>query len=534
MSSSNGNHPAGHLILMLHAHLPFVRHPEYEDFLEEDWLYEAITETYIPLIEMLEGFERDKVPACFCMSLTPPLCEMLADPLLQRRYVERLEGLIELSKKEVRRTAKTAFAGSAKMYAKHFKNCHALFVKRWGRNLVQAFRYFQEKGFLEIVTCGATHGLLPLMATETAMRAQLKVAANNYKKHFGIAPRGIWLPECAYAPGLDRIVREAGIHFFFVDTHGVAFANPRPRFGPYRPVATTGGAFAFARDIDSSKQVWSTEEGYPGDFDYREFYRDLGYDGDYAYIRKYLHKDGVRRNVGIKYHRITARGLDLSFKQPYVPAHGTEKAAQHAGNFMHNRQNHAKWLRGVMDTEPVLVAPYDAELFGHWWHEGPQFLNFLMRKVAFDQMDLALTTPSRFLEQNKRLQIVEPCTSSWGDKGYYEVWLNGGNDWIYRHLHAAETRMQELAARFAYPHPLEQRALNQAARELLLAQSSDWAFIMTTGTMVAYAEKRTRDHIHRFNTLFDQLKDRRVNENELMETEARDNIFSEIDYRVYL
>lgn len=525
--------PSGYLILMLHAHLPFVRHPEYEDFLEEDWLYEAITETYIPLIEILEAFERENIPARFAMSLTPPLCEMLADPLLQNRYVARIEGLCELAKKELKRTQNTPFEEAAQMYAKHFKNCKELFVKRWGKNLVAAFRHFQENGFLEIATCGATHGFLPLMATQTGMRAQINVAAANYKKHFGTNPRGIWLPECAYAPGIDRLVKDAGIEYFYLDTHGVAFADPRPRYGPYRPVFTPHGVAAFPRDIDSSKQVWSTEEGYPGDVEYREFYRDLGYDADYAYVQKYLHQDGVRRNTGIKYHRITGR-VDLSEKQPYNPAKATEKAAQHAGNFMHNRQNQARWLKETMGTEPVVIAPYDAELFGHWWHEGPQFLNFLMRKIVYDQSDIELTTPGRFLDRNKRLQIVEPCTSSWGDKGYYEVWLNGSNDWLYRHLHACETRMQELAARFPYPHPLEERALKQAARELLLAQSSDWAFIMTTGTMVQYAEKRTRDHLHRFNSLYEDLKERKVSENALLEIENRDNIFSEIDYRVYL
>jgi 1,4-alpha-glucan branching enzyme len=533
MSALHGVQPAGYLILMLHAHLPFVRHPEHDDFLEEDWLYEAITETYIPLIQMMEGFERDRVPARFCMSLTPPLCEMLADPLLQKRYLDRLDGLLELAKKELKRTRGTPYLASAKMYASHFADCQALFA-RWKGNLVSAFRAFQEKGFVEIATCGATHGFLPLLATETGMRAQIQVAVTNYEKHFGRSPRGIWLPECAYAPGIDRLLSEAGIEYFYLDTHGVAYAEPRPRYGPYRPVATKHGVAAFARDVDSSKQVWSTEEGYPGDYEYREFYRDLGYDADYAYVRGYLHDDGVRRNIGIKYHRITGR-VDLSRKEPYDPRRGTEKAAEHAGNFLFNRQNHARWLKETMGgAEPVLVAPYDAELFGHWWHEGPQFLDFFMRKAAFDQNDIVLTTPGRFLDANKRLQVVEPCTSSWGDKGYYEVWLNGTNDWVYRHLHAAEARMQELTARFAYPHPLELRALNQAARELLLAQSSDWAFIMTTGTMVQYAEKRTRDHLHRFNTLYEQLIERRLDANWLAETEARDNIFSEIDYKVFL
>ena len=525
------NNAVGYLCMMLHAHLPYVRHPEHPEFLEEDWFYEAVSETYIPLLLMLDGFERDGVNACFTMSLTPPLCEMLADPLLQGRYENKLRKLRELTEKELKRTAGTPFESASLMYKKHFADCQATF-DRWGRNLVNGFRHYQEKGFIEVITCGATHGFLPLMVTESAVRAQIQIAVQNYKKHFGRAPRGIWLPECAYAPGIDKHLQEAGIQFFFMDTHGVVFAVPRPRFGPFRPVYCPSGVAAFARDAESSRQVWSSEEGYPGDVDYREFYRDLGYDGDYPYMRPYLHNDGVRRNVGMKYHRITGK-VGLNEKAPYMPAWATEKAASHAGNFMHNRQKQAQWLKGVLGAEACIVAPYDAELFGHWWFEGPQFLNFMMRKIAYDQSEIALSTPPRFLEKFPKQQIVEPSASSWGDKGYYEVWLNAGNDWIYRHLHAAETRMNELANAFLAPTELEDRALKQAARELLLAQSSDWAFIITTGTMVAYAEKRTKDHLHRFNGLYLQLMEHRLEEPWLSDLEWRDNIFSEIDWTIY-
>jgi 1,4-alpha-glucan branching enzyme len=528
----NGSNPHGYLALVLHAHLPYVRHPEHPEFLEEDWLYEAITETYIPLLIMLDGFERDNVNACFTMSLTPPLCEMMADPMLQDRYLAKLGKLQALTELEIKRTQGGPFEAAAHMYKKHLADCRDTFEKRWGKNLVQGFRHYQDSGFIEVITCGATHGFLPLMITESSVRAQIQIAAANYRKHFGRGPRGIWLPECAYAPGVDRFLREAGITFFFVDTHGITFGSPRPRYGQFRPVFCPSGVAAFARDAESSKQVWSSIEGYPGDFDYREFYRDIGYDGDYAYVKPFLHSDGVRRNIGIKYHRITGK-VGLSEKQPYDPRNATEKAASHAGNFMFNRQHQAKWLKGVLGTEPILIAPYDAELFGHWWYEGPQFLNFLMRKIAFDQDEIALTTPPRFLEKFRRHQVIEPCASSWGDKGYYEVWLNGSNDWIYRHLHAAEIRMQELARRFTHPNRLQDRALKQAARELLLAQSSDWAFIMTTGTMVAYAQKRTRDHLHRFNGLYLQLCENRLEEPWIGDLEWRDNIFSEVDPKVY-
>jgi 1,4-alpha-glucan branching enzyme len=524
--------PRGYVTLLLHAHLPFGRHPEHDEFLEEDWLYEAISETYLPLLRVLAGLERDGVPGALTVSLTPPLCEMLADPLLQARYLRRVERLVELAEREVQRTRDTPFHAAALMYRAHFQDCRQRFERDWGRDLVQAFRHYQDRGRLEVLTSGATHGVLPLMITAAAAQAQIRVAVANYRKHFGRAPRGFWLPECGYAPGLDEKLRAAGLEYFFLDTHGLTFGTPRPRYGPYRPVLCPAGIAAFARDPESSKQVWSSQEGYPGDFQYREFYRDLGFDAEYGSIRPFLHRDGVRRNVGFKYHRVTGR-VPLHEKQPYDPAAAGEKAAIHAGNFMFNRQQQIRWLRSVMGAEPIIVAPYDAELFGHWWFEGPQFLDFLVRKVACDQQDFQFVTPSRFLEQHPRHQVLEPAGSTWGDRGYFEVWLNGANDWIYRHLHVAEVRMRELARRFPSPTPLQERALKQAARELLLAQSSDWAFILTTGAAVSYAEKRTRDHLHRFNGLYLQLVENRLEEPWIAELEQQDNIFSEIDYRVY-
>ena len=192
-----------------------------------------------------------------------------------------------------------------------------------------------------------------------------------------------------------------------------------------------------------------------------------------------------------------------------------------------------KYLRDLLGTEPIIISPYDAELFGHWWYEGPQFIEFLFRKIHFDQKDVEPITPSEFLNRHTTHQTQQPSASSWGDQGYYEVWLNGSNDWIYRHLHKAEERMVELARRIAMPTDVERRALNQAARELLLAQSSDWAFIMTTGTMASYAEKRTREHISRFTKFYEGLLSNHTDLGFLADIESKDTIFQEIDYRVY-
>ncbi|MDD5097723.1 MAG: DUF1957 domain-containing protein [Candidatus Omnitrophica bacterium] len=522
----------GYLCLVLHGHLPFVRHPEFENFLEEDWLYEAITETYVPLISVFEGLVNDGIDFRLTMTLSPTLISMLSDSLLQDRYIKHINKSIELSQKEMQRTAwQPEFRALAQMYFNKFTHARDTFLK-YNRNLVMAFKKFQDLGKLEIITCGATHGFFPLMdVCRDSVRAQVKVAANHYQSVFGHRPAGIWLPECGYHPGHDEILKEAGIRFFFTDSHGVLHGTPRPKYGVFAPVYCKGsGVACFGRDLESSKQVWSSIEGYPGDYSYREFYRDIGFDLEHDYIKPYIHPDGVRINTGIKYYRITGTG---NHKEPYIPDWAREKAASHAGNFMFNRQKQAGYLNDLMGKAPIIVSPYDAELFGHWWYEGPMWLDFLFRKIACDQDEIRLITPSEYLTENPRNQVIAPSMSSWGYKGYAEMWLQGSNDWIYRHLHMASQRMSELVKTFPNAQGLPKRALNQALRELLLAQSSDWGFILGTGTHTSYAIRRTKDHILRFSRLYEDLKSNSIDENWLADIEYKDNIFEQIDYQVH-
>jgi 1,4-alpha-glucan branching enzyme len=519
----------GHLLLLLHAHLPFVRHPEDPHFIEEQWLVEAVTETYIPLLSRLEQLHQRGVRARLTMTWSPPLCEMLADPLLQERYRQRLGRMLELAEQEVPAKSNSPFGGAAVMYRDHYRYCLRI-MDRFGGNILRWVCELRDAGVLEPITCGATHGYLPLMLTSEARRAQIEVAVVNYHKHFGQNPRGIWLPECGYVPGVEELLRVNGIRYFFVDTHGLYFGEPRPRFGVYAPAYTPSGVAAFGRDPESSRSVWSSQTGYPGDPLYREFYRDLGYDGDYAYVKNFLHPDGVRRNLGLKYHRVTGK-VALHEKQPYDPAPAFARAMDHAGDFVINRMHQAQRLKGLIGKAPLIVSPYDAELFGHWWFEGPQFIESIFHACQGMRHALLPVTGSEYLGEYQIHQVVTPSASSWGDAGYNGVWLNPANDWIYRHLHVAEERMVECAR----AHPDAQgellRCLNQMGRELLLAQSSDWAFIMTTGTTVPYALRRTRDHINRFTGLYELVKRGQPERGTLEAIEWRDSIFQELDYR---
>ncbi len=499
----------GYLSLVLHAHLPFVRHPEHEKFLEESWLFEAITETYLPLIQILEGWRRDGIDAKLTLSLSPTLCTMLGDTLLRARYERHLNGLIDLAEKEIHRTHwDRAYRELAWMYHHKFSLARETW-RYYEGNLVSGFKRFQDEGRIEIITTGATHGLLPLLANHPpSVRAQILTARDHYRVCFGRDPRGIWLPECAYVSGVEEFLQEANIRWFILDSHGVLHARPRPRCGTFAPIYTPNGVAAFGRDFESSRQVWSKHEGYPGDPRYRDFYRDIGFDLDFDYVRPHLPSPDNRGFTGLKYFRITGTGD----KQVYERDQALAAASEHAQHFLDERIASARTVAPLLDRPAAMHGTVLGRNTPHWWYEGPEFLDFLARKLCHEQQEISFITPGEYLQRHPTNQVATPGASSWGEEGYWRVWLNETNEWIYPHLQIAQERMTELANKFPQAAGLQARALRQAARELLLAQASDWPFILRAGTSPDYARRRVKDHLLRFLALHEQLTETQVDE----------------------
>ena len=519
--------------LILHAHLPFVRHPEHENFLEEDWLFEAITETYLPLLRLMRRLVDEDVGFKLTMSLTPTLCAMLRDELLQERYTRHLERLIGLAEQETKRNRHdTQLAELSRFYVQLFAAAREFFGETLRRDIVKAFRELQDAGCLEIIASAATHAFLPLLQDfPEAQRAQVCIGCDSYREMFGREPDGFWLPECGYSNGLDVLLQEANLRWFVLDTHGLMFAQPRPQYAIYSPCYTPAGPAAFARDGQSNQEVWSAESGYPGDPAYRDFYRDVGFDRSEEELRPFLHPPGVRKFTGLKYHRVTGRTDE---KKLYNPAKAQAVADEHADDFFAKRRACLRELR-EMNFDPVIVSPFDAELFGHWWFEGPRFLESFLRRAAREREDFQLATPTEFLAKHPSQQVVKPNPSSWGEHGFNSVWLEENNAWIYPQLHAATRRMTEIARRQCdTTEPVIERLLRQAARELLLAQSSDWAFLIKTKSAPEYATQRTKDHLRCFNRLYDQLDTGQFDFDFLGECEARANIFPTLNWRYYL
>ena len=523
----------GYVNFVLHAHLPYIHHPESEDYLEEEWLFEAISETYIPLLLNFKKLEEEHVDFRLTMTMSPPLLNMLDNKLLQERYIKYLNKHIELAEKEVKRTVYDSRLNNlSKYYLNRYTNDLHVFKDIYNCELIKGFKHFQDIGVLEIITCGATHGYFPILyINEKTVRAQIAVGVQTYKKFFGKAPRGIWLPECGYVPEADKYLKEFGIEYAIVETHGILYADPTPIYGTYAPIVSHGGLVAFGRDLESSRQVWSSINGYPGDFNYREFYRDIGYDCDYEYIKPYIASNGARVNTGIKYYRITGKDCPKDY---YDIQWAKDSAEKQAGHFMDCRTKQIDHLASYMNVPPIITCPYDAELYGHWWYEGPYWLYILFKKIYYDECNFKLITPSEYIDMYPQMQVSTPCRSSWGANGYSEVWLNQTNDYAHRHLHKAGDRMCELASIFPNEgNTLRRQALNQCARELLLAQSSDWLFIITNGTMVEYAHKAIKDHIGRFTKLYYQIKNNKIDAKYLLDIFDKDDIFPEIDYMIY-
>jgi 1,4-alpha-glucan branching enzyme len=522
----------GYWLPVLHLHLPFVKHPEFDYFLEEHWLFEAISETYIPLLMKMKLLVHEGIDFRLTISISPTLSEMLADEYFVEKYLKHLDKTIELTEREVERLKDDMdFLPLARFYNDRFRDIRSFYTDSLNCNVLKGFRYFRDSEKIEIITSGATHGLLPLLSENPqTVEVQIKVAVDSHTRYFGQPPEGIWLPECAYYEGLDEILGRHDIKYFFLDTVGLMNGSPSPRFAVYAPVYTPSGLAVFGRDPLSSKQVWSSVEGYPGDFNYRDFYRDVGFDLDFDYIEPYISPDGTSVFTGIKYYRITG---NTNHKEPYDPEKALEITLEHAAHFHSERLKQMEEIGPFMDRPPVVGSSYDAELFGHWWFEGPDFLCRVFFEIDKHRLIKAIT-PSEYLILHPKNQLISPCPSSWGDRGYYNVWLNEENDWIYRHLHFMADKLEDLANRhFSETDMIRNRILNQLTRELLLAQSSDWSFLMTTRTAAEYSAKRTREHISNFNKLLEGFQSDNIDMSLLEWLEYKNSIFEKLDFRVY-
>ena len=493
----------GHVALLLHAHLPYVRHPEHARPLEERWLHEALIESYLPIVEVLDRLENEGIHAPFTISLSPTLLAMLGDELLRARFVEHLTRLQRLAARLLRGdgldSATLADAGCSgaalPLAATRLGEVHALWDRLSG-DVIGALVRHADAGRIELVTTTATHAYLPgLLPSPASIRAQLRLGLRYFERVTGRRSIGLWLPECAYDPRLAADLAASGVRYTVLDAHGLELARPRPPYGSAAPVIGPGGVAYFARDPAAARDVWSRTTGYPGDPAYREFYRDVGFDLPEEILDGELGPHGTRLMTGLKLHRITGPGVE---KDRYDPAAAAERARVHAAHFVAVRET-ALTTSPSGNRAPLLVAPFDAELFGHWWFEGPIFLEHTLRALAASAQrgGVAATTLGSYLERFPEASVAEPAPSTWGEGGFGEVWTGPAAARLLRHVHQTERLVRRAVERRRDAGGLAGHALEQAIRELLLLESSDWPFMLHRGDMAGYAEGRAGAHAHR-------------------------------------
>ena len=486
----------GDLALVLHAHLPYV-HSREPGSLEEDWYFQALLECYLPLLDVLEAATADGgLKPRLSMGLSPTLLSLLSSPELSQRFGPWLA-----VRQDLLHQAPAGHEAAAANLAQLLSRASQAW-QLCGGNLLPRFQRLQQAGVLDLLTCAATHGYLPLLRdSPEAVRAQLLTAVREHQRLLGVRPQGIWLPECAYYEGLDRMLVSCGLRYAILDAHGLLHGQPRPRYGVYAPICTAAGMAFFGRDSESTLPVWSARDGYPGDASYREFHRDLGWDLPAAA----LEQRGIDcpRPLGLKLHRVSGRDCSLERKQAYDPGAAAEAARRDALHYLGGRAAHLQRLDLAMHKRPLLVAPFDAELFGHWWYEGPQFLAELFRQAP--GQGVTLVTLRETLSRGDALQLCQPSPSSWGQGGYHNYWLNDSNAWVIPEWNRASRAMVERVSR-GVGSEAARELLNQAGRELLLAQSSDWSFILRAGTTTELAKERIERHLGRFWQLIQSLE----------------------------
>ncbi len=562
--------PHGYLTFTLHAHLPWVvHHGTWPHGLE--WLLEAAAETYLPLLRVLRNLERDGLELKANINLSPVLLEQLAHPTFQSEFPEYLKRKIQASHEDetyFRLSGDEHFARTAQYWRNFFQQAMDDF-EALGRDIVKGFRYFNDAGLIEIVTCCATHGYLPLLGTDESVVAQVQTGVSTHQRHLGRAPRGIWIPECGYRPaglwqtpvtphgengpwapaqriGVEEALAEAGLEYFFADTHlvehsvqftpyelrigggpvGGAVALPRARHGCpslYRtyyvdgPCSRTRPVAMFPRDPKTGLQVWSGEHGYPADPHYLDFHKK-------------------RWPGGHRYWQVTESKADMELKTPYCPDRAAGRTRAHAEHFVSVVYDALQ--DSLSDKKPpVLSSLFDAELFGHWWYEGPEWLEQVARIVAQEDFPIALTTGSEYLDEHRTEGFLDVVEGSWGKNGNNEVWLNDETSWTWSYIYAAEARVRGLASEGRWQDGgTGERIAKQLCRELLLMESSDWQFLITTEAARDYAEQRFTRHLEHFRNLervWEEFKTtgtlRERTGQELRAIEERDNLFADID-----
>jgi 1,4-alpha-glucan branching enzyme len=516
----------GLLTICLNVHLPFTHFTSFNELFQERWLFETILECYLPMIATFHRLSVDKVPFKVLLSLSPMLITMLQDEVIQTKFIFYIRHRLEKAEQEVKRTTGTPYEAMAKHYLALLEQYDALY-RMIGGDFVNCLTQAQEKGWVELITTGATSMFLPIYAQfPSAIKAQISTAVSFHKQQFGSRTQGFFVPYCAYYPGLDRVLQQQGLSYFITSGHSVLQGNPAPLNAIYAPVETSLGMVAFPRNRAVSDAFWRSKEGYAWHPSYRDFYRyDTNASHDVMSIDTYnilFMQQDEPYCEGFKY---LAMATDANFKPSvYDFEKAMAQVSIHATEFIKDRLSEFSGARRSMDKVPHVLGVIDLELLGHRWFEGPWFIEELFRQLHL-QDDIEMIHPSEYMHHFLNLQVVDPSFSSWGLEGYSQIWLDDSTDWLVRHLFKAVERMIELAMRFPHATGLKKRVLNQAAREVMLATAGDWPLLIWHKTNKELAVDQVRLHLANFYQIYEAMGRNTVRTDWLTTMERQNPVF---------
>ncbi|MCX8123992.1 MAG: DUF1957 domain-containing protein [Spirochaetes bacterium] len=472
------------LCILLHAHLPYVRNTSTLLPLEEVWLYQNIAECYIPLIQMCKKLVKKDIAPSISLSLSPTLLTMLQQKYYHTRFKNwaavMLDAVALLKKKNDRAHAALNF------YHDFIINSLSYFEKING-DCVNAFGELFKTNSIELLTTAGTHPFFPLFRNYSFLLGlQIQAGIHLFERNFDTMPQGFWIPELGYFTGIDSCLCTHSIAYTFVNDRSVLLAKNLPSTANFFPAKTPLGLVVFPRDAVLSMKIWSSHSGYPGHPVYREFHHDAMYE------LQELSPQFEHRQLGLKIYAITG----TQQKEYYDPEKAKQIVQIHVDDFINTILTRASDVTRIIKRAPVFMVPFDAELFGHWWFEGPLFLELLIEAIA-SRDDIACVTPQELLKAD--MEIIEPVESSWGKGNDFSTWYNAKVRWYVMEL-------EKLLYRFGRVVHENTAAVQQCARELMLAMASDWQFMISTQSFPDYAQKRIEDHIHASSTILDIIE----------------------------
>jgi 1,4-alpha-glucan branching enzyme len=523
--------------VVLNLHVPFICRSGASWSPEERLFFAALSETYLPLLEALDRLDADHIPFRLALSLSPSLCHLLSDESLLQRYVEFTDRQIEFGLREIERTARDPQVQKlSRFFYDKVVDRRILFTERYEGNILKIFDLYQKKGKVELLTTAATYAFLPFYtACAGAVQAQLEVASSSHRRFFSINPQGFWLPELGWNEELDEQLRAYGFSYTILDTHGFLLGTPPPARGSFFPVKTPSGVLLLSRDYYAARELAEPGTGFSCDPWYQDRREDVGYELPPEAVKPFLGPGGVRTRTGFTYRRQGEPQAPGAAPKPlYEPEQAALRAREHARLFLENRISRFNLAKEYMDETAVSLCACDADTFGRGWYEGSLFIEALFRE-GVKNGEIQFMNPVEYLYKQPphTYATMVPEFSSWGGNGYAETWLDAANDWIYRHIIRSLERMMELAERFADDTGLKERALNQAAREILLAQASDWAKTLSKGESPEYARSQIEGALRNFTTIYEALGSNYISTEWLTNLERQHNIFPHINYRVF-